>query len=228
MITGHFPDEMMTGKICLQLEIDDDKQFEKENNKYVMFAVAFGFIGLVIVKYYNFRVTRFLSGFCPQGRLSCIGVYKRNVISLSDTSNLLIIWYTANFVQVAFLYFIANQEKSHSKKFVFFVWNIKGFIFNEGFNFVLPLSLEIPSEIKPFDATNKFYVRKASVLEPRLRPVLKLNDQSNIQVQTRKDIKMKLLLSIPTPEEDTQHSKSYRCTTYCEPHKHVARCIQHK
>ena len=98
MITGHFPDEMMTGKICLQLEIDDDKQFEKENNKYVMFAVAFGFIGLVIVKYYNFRVTRFLSGFCPQGRLSCIGVYKRNVISLSDTSNLLIIWYTANFV----------------------------------------------------------------------------------------------------------------------------------
>ena len=166
IVRGGYPENTKTGKICLQVNIWGNNTFEKENWKLFLLNFAFSPIGLFFVYYLNLRVKRFLTGFCPMKKFSCIGVYKRNVISLSQTILWLHVWWFVHFSHMALLQFLTNQEQPYSKEGLFLFWNIKGFLFNEGLTFIIPLVLQIPKTTSPSGNIIQFYVRKPEHLVP--------------------------------------------------------------
>ena len=93
LVLGSFPREGIDGRICL-LRDTSPELVEKVEGTRVRKLVYISFMSLDIFNlfYFNSRVNRFLKGFCPNGRMSCIGLYKRNVIDLSQTVYLTLEW----------------------------------------------------------------------------------------------------------------------------------------
>ena len=109
-----------------------------------------------------------MKGFCPRKRMSCIGVYKRNVISLQTTMHWLMFWTVAMLLEYTLCTLLTVHGDVFSPQTAFWIWNVKCFLLNEGLHFVLPALLELPDclERKKM-GRNTFYVRKPGILEPR-------------------------------------------------------------
>ena len=186
----------MAGRICLlqSASSDDNKFFVSESYKLNMFQLFFPLLNISIILYLRIRVKRFMSELCPRKQMSCIGMYKRNVISLQMTICWLIIWDLSSFLDYGFqtlLAVLAKQDISLSTPIVFWIWNIKGFVFNEGLHFVLPSFLEIPSNFDRKRKRNAFYARKPGSLEPRRETV----EESELKEKKSSKKQNSLLLS---------------------------------
>ena len=129
------------------------------------------FMSPLLVTIFNsygcWRVRRFIRGHCPRGRMSCIGVYRRNVITLKETSILLNILCCSSVIDSVIQAVFPNLDKILEGKVLFWIWNIKGISFNEGLFLTLPLFLEIPFECKPPNERGNFYVSAPKILVPR-------------------------------------------------------------
>ena len=108
-----------------------------------------------------------MRGHCPKGKLSCIGVYRRNVITLKETSRLIFILCFSSFIDSVIQAVFPNLDKILDGKVLFWIWNIKGISFNEGLFLTLPLLLEIPIESEPTKGKPYFYVSAPDLLLPR-------------------------------------------------------------
>ena len=129
------------------------------------------FITPLLVTIFNWyicwRVRRFMRGHCPRGRMSCIGVYRRNVITLKETSSLLYILCFSSFIDSVIQAVFPNLDKIVEGRVLFWMWNIKGISFNEGLFLTLPLFLDIPFESEPTKGKTEFYVSVPTLLLPR-------------------------------------------------------------
>ena len=123
--------------------------------------------------------------------MSCIGVYKRNVISLQTTIHWLMFWNVGVLLDYAFYTLLTAQGEYFSPQTAFWIWNVKDFLLNEGLHFALPALLEVPDRLdREKMGKNKFYVRKPGILEPRRAEVLKAKtvkeEPSSLMLSARK------------------------------------------
>ena len=163
LIKGNFIlQDLNRGRACLLGNIPDysvEVQYTKKAITYALIASAF--IRLV---YFKFKVKRFITGLCPNGKMSCLGNFKRNVISLNQT-----FWWFMWWCFSSTLCCISPDygKDYFSDKTQFCIWNLSGFIGYEGLLLCLPFLLDIPSQGTVSETNAEFYVRKP-VLEPRI------------------------------------------------------------
>ena len=106
--------------------------------------------------------------------MSCIRRYRRNVLSLKQTTAWVMLWCLSGVADICLETVFIRYKEEWSRDTLFWIWNIKGFLANEFLHLLIPLTLSIPSDQGSENLTNvEFYVHKPSVLIPR-RP----NDQN--------------------------------------------------
>ena len=150
--------------------------------KAIIYAfISIGFFGLVRFK---LKVRRFISGLCPNGRMSCVGNFKRNVINLNQTFLGFVWWcFAMTFCCISIDY----GDGYLSAKTQFWIWNLSGFLGYEGMQLFLPFLLDVPSQGSVPSTNPEFYVRKPN-LEPRIPKYSIDNVNTNISkfIYTRK------------------------------------------
>ena len=169
LVLGTFPRDGIDGRICL-LRDASPELVDKVEGARVRKLVYISFMSLDIFNlfYFNSRVNRFLKGFCPNGRMSCIGLYKRNVINLSQTVYLTFLGVVFIILRMASVLFIQENTLELSKKANFWVWNINEVFSCEGFYFFcFPFMLNVEgSKTQAPQRPTMFYVRKPTI-QPR-------------------------------------------------------------
>ena len=82
MIGGIFPEKTFRGKVCLlqDLKRGDEKIYKKD-----LFARFFIAIQIFYATRFLYRMTRYINGQCPGGKMCSIGKYRRNVLGLKST-----------------------------------------------------------------------------------------------------------------------------------------------
>ena len=161
---GGFPANSHKGRICLLLEADPTVDYEWK--KYKLFPIMLCSVALMFCAYTHSRIKRFLRGFCPNKRYSCIMPYKRNILNFKTS----LVW--TEFV----LYFgvfdllvltVVNEYRSQmSSKTRYLIWNTYSSALMEVLHLLIPLFLVIPEPSTTGDKLREFYVRQPA-LEPR-------------------------------------------------------------
>ena len=204
ILQGTFPSQTVAGRVCLlqSASAGGSAFYESDAYKLNMFRLFFPLLNISIIIYLRSRVKRFVSGLCPRKQMSCIGVYKRNVISLQNTICWLTIWYISSFLDIVLQHLMEVQGHSLSRQVVFWIWNVKGFIFNEGLHFVLPSLLEVPNSFEK--RGTGFYARKPGSLEPRREEVNNLPSKPNTGEQVKQAIEQTKQATEKTGEQIKQ------------------------
>jgi hypothetical protein len=205
LVKGIFPSSIKVGKICLLLDISGGDSHLKVD----LIQLAFVTIDLFFIKYINWRIDRFLSGFCPGNKMSCIGVYKINVICFKDTTKMLHVLILVGIFLIISRTIFEHLDKTLSPITIFWIWSIYGIMFDM-FVFFLPFSFELPDDTIYEKHTSTFYVRKLPpVLEPR-RPIYKPNiGQEYSPHKADKE---------STVHEPNQVHNEPNCLIYCKVH----------
>ena len=162
LIKGNFPEGTGPGRVCL---MGSAREQTHDNAKLKILQFMSPLLVTIFNCYACWRVRRFIRGHCPRGRMSCIGVYRRNVITLKETSNLLHILCFSSVIDSVIQAVFPNLDLEG--KVLFWIWNIKGISFNEGLFLTLPLFLDIPFESEPTKGKVDFYVSAPRFLFPR-------------------------------------------------------------
>ena len=103
---------------------------------------------------------------CPLGRRSCIGLYRRNVLSLKQTLAWVLLWCLSGIVDIGLQVVFIFYKEEWTSETIFWIWNIKGAASNELFHMLIPFALSVPTDEGSEDSSD-FYVQKPSVLVPR-------------------------------------------------------------
>ena len=116
---------------------------------------------------------QFMRSHCPLGKMSCIGRYRRNVLTLNQTMAWVVLWCLSGILDICLQVLFIYYKEQWSSETLFWIWNTKGFVANEGLLILIPFALSVPSEgSSETSSSTGFYVHKPSVLEPR-RPLIK-------------------------------------------------------
>ena len=149
-----------SGRVCRLQQVE----YEEYTYTHLLYVCAFGFIGVFTMSYFSWMIRRFLSGHCPDRKYSCIGVYKRNVITLKQTAMWYLLTVATGVIDRAFEFSAFHHQQQFSREAWFLLWTLKGFLIYEGFYFLLPFALTLPQ-----DWTEKpFFMTKFDHLEPRV------------------------------------------------------------
>ena len=109
--------------------------------------------------------------YCPLGRMSCIGRYPRNVLTLKQTMAWVVLWCCSGIADICLQEVFIRYREQWSSETLFWIWNIKGFAVNEGLHILIPFALAVPTDGRSENSSSiGFYVHKPSVLVPR-RPI---------------------------------------------------------
>ena len=162
IIRGNSPIHSLNkARACLLGNLEDHSSKIHSKNKGI--AVTFGAIILIRLVLDRLKLKRFIFRLCPNGRMSCMGKFRRNVIDLNQTY-WGIVWHV-----VAGLMCCVSVDYGQgflSVKTQFWIWNLSEFISYEGAHFILPFLLKIPDQGVCQSSEADFYVRKP-VLVPR-------------------------------------------------------------
>ena len=107
-----------------------------------------------------------MQSYCPLGRRSCIGLYRRNVLSLKQTLAWVLLWCLSGIVDIGLQAVFIFYKEEWTSETIFWIWNIKGAASNELFHILIPFALSVPTDEGSEDSSD-FYVQKPSVLVPR-------------------------------------------------------------
>ena len=88
---GTFSQDSVRGRICLLYPINNGPAEQKPIIYQGLFLI-WGFVSISYVIYLSSRSKRFIKAMCPGEKMSCIGRYKRNVLSYRETCALSIAW----------------------------------------------------------------------------------------------------------------------------------------
>ena len=149
------------GRACMLGNMTDNS-FE-EHSKLKFIGVAFNVLVVIRIIFLKVKVKTFVHGFCPKGKMSCLGNFRRNVITFNFS-----FWWMVWWIWVLMFCCISVDycRSFLSVKAQFWMWNISEIIGCEGAHFVLPFLLKMPNQGTDPSGTIDFYVRKP-VLEPR-------------------------------------------------------------
>jgi hypothetical protein len=147
------------GRACL---LEEHREVIAETEKTNMMSIVFPALVVFFFTWQRFSCKRFLAGLCPRGRMSCVGKYKRNVLTLDDTYFFLI---ANSFCRIGGT-FLGLYASRLSPVAHFWVWNSTATLWTEGFYLMLPFFLTAPESCSETVVFAHFYVRKPS-LEPR-------------------------------------------------------------
>ena len=178
---GTFPEGLKSGKFCLlaplKLNGDGGQSLpdlnlgslspKTDTFQFAYILLVFPCICLIWLFYFKWRVKRFMNGLCPLGKMSCVGVYRRNVISFNQTLSGAVFWSFFGPMLDMFLQSgLTELEGIISRSTMFWIWNIKGFALND-LLFLFPFVLKIPARQKSFVKPSNFFVIYPKSLEPR-------------------------------------------------------------
>ena len=167
LLKGNFAlQDMNRGKACLLGDMPE--HLSKSQFKYKGVARAFCVILAVRTTFQLRQLRLFISQLCPNKRMSCLGKYRRNVISLRQTYWWVLWWCVA---MTASCLSVDYGQPYLSARAQFWIWNISGIIGYEGVHFILPFFLDVPIEMERRSSSVKFYVQEP-VLEPRTLHIL--------------------------------------------------------
>ena len=157
---GTFGDTIL-GKVCLLEPLNLREAFVAESRGRLITLA-----NLAITEFYNqwlaWKVRRLLRGLCPNKRMSCIGNYRRNLMSLGENSRYLSLWNAFCFLDSFILLFLKLSPSA-----MFWTQNILSFIVLDVFQgLVIPLRMEVPQRTERKEA-GIFYSRPLGVLLPR-------------------------------------------------------------
>ena len=167
IIKGKF-NKALLPKICLLRPYKND-----DFTTHHLVPMIFPLIIMFVCKYLTFKVTRFMRGICPNNRMSSIGSYRRNLLTLEDTCKYLQYWVLWACVDPLLVYYsYINPIIPLSPNVVAAIPNFLNFIVIGFFyGFVLPIRMKIPwNPLNKSKNSRPFYVRQEK-LEPR-RPLM--------------------------------------------------------
>ena len=107
-----------------------------------------------------------MRSFCPLGRRSCIGRYRRNVLTLKQTMAWVLLWCLSGIVDICLQTVFIFYKEEWTSETIFWIWNIKGAASNEVFHILIPFALSVPTD-EGSENSSDFYVEKPSILVPR-------------------------------------------------------------
>ena len=168
LFRNNFLEGTTKGQICLLLNLDGD---DDGRHKFIMIRTTFAIGNIILAHYLQLRVKSFLSGHCPQKKMSCIGIYPRNLISFRSTLVWNDAWCALVLLDVLLEIFFRSSSNHFSSTVMFWIWNVKGFISVEGFHLIFPHCFDLPYYKTDNLSPVKFYVRSEKVLVPRRAPV---------------------------------------------------------
>ena len=169
-LKGQFPQGSVRGTICLLTPIDNEPH---KKNLVLVYGInlIYGFISTVYVFYLAFRCIRFTKTMCPGKKMSCIGKYKRNVLSYGDTVALSVAWNTNTMLFPVFMEFLEHLHIS--PKAVFLVDTFYYVFTYEIVTLLIVFTLsnrDFPVHSAP-PKISQFYVHSPpNLLEPRRPP----------------------------------------------------------
>ena len=149
------------------LGIMPDNSFE-EFTKMKFIGIAFNLLVLSRILYLKRKVKAFLNGLCPKGAMTCLGGFRRNLITFNATF-LWIVWW--NCVLLFCCISVDYGRSFLSAKTQFWIWNISETLGCEGAHFIFPFLLQLPSQGSAPLGRVDFYVRDPD-MEPRRPPIL--------------------------------------------------------
>jgi hypothetical protein len=159
-------DSSTLGRVCLLRTLQPDKVAVKGRVANLAIPCLYEFFN----QYYSYKVRQYLTGLCPRGRMACIGHYRRNLITLKDTSRYITYWTMFSFVHSALLIVPMTSKTSYmTPEMVFWTTSLLSFAFINIFHgIILPLSMTVPWRKEGgHDEERPFYTRRPSRLEPR-------------------------------------------------------------
>ena len=230
-LLGMFPQDVRKGRICLLLDIDkNDSQYQEKTEKVVLISLAFCGIMLFVVRYMTWRVNRFIRGVCPRRKMSCIGAYRRNILTFQQTSTWFQAWVFWTTMDNLIFVYVQKYETDFSKENLLWFLFIHNFVFVQVVHSMIPLILSIPSDGNENGKRIQFYVREQSLLEPRRcssqSSRLILAKECRQEVDSDRNESPEPTPTIPNNSpEPTYHTYEhaalpYPCTFYCR-HKDV-------
>ena len=186
-----------------------DSEYEHEYLKTRLAAWVFPGLATYFNWYNSRKTSRFLRGFCPKGRMSCMGRYRRNLLSFRETSNLLLYLALLAFLESGSMLVFSGDTSPLEPENVFFFHNS---IWVLGFGLVIGLLLphsvdqtvllNLGSEAEKRDKASFYSGRPSKVLEPRRPPnVSQKLQQAGWLEKHRKKQHRRFVASLPTIEE---------------------------
>ena len=88
-----------------------------------------------------------MRSYCPLGRQSCIGRYRRNVLTLKQTMAWVLLWCVSGIVDICLQALFIFYKEEWSSETIFWIWNIKGAAWNEVFHILIPFALSVPTDV---------------------------------------------------------------------------------
>ena len=127
------------GRICLMLPLEPN--FKEIRGRLLL--MSYFLVGVVSNKYFSLKVKICLHGICPKKTMSCIGNYRRNMLSFENTSHLWAIYCLLETFVITMPMFCGNQWLT--PKVVFWSHTILSFVFVEiGHGKILPMKMVVP------------------------------------------------------------------------------------
>ena len=163
---GDFLETSSGAKICLLKPMKEERGSQNILKQNVMCLVVL-FDQLVFTLYSNKRVSTLRKRLCPDGKMSCIGKYRRNVIDYREARTFSL--YTNFIVIVDVILVMVYDNFDVDPKIVFYIDSMVMVILSETvfFCIVSKLSMEtIPEEIEAVQVA-QFYSRPPGVPIPR-------------------------------------------------------------
>ena len=187
-----------------------------------------------------------MRSFCPLGRQSCIGRYRRNVLTLKQTVAWVLLWCLSGILDISLQAVFIFYKEEWSSGTIFWIWNIKGAASNELFHILIPFALSVPTD-EGSENSSDFYVQKPSVLLPRrpceealwkpckrilvqeyvgtpAPPKKKKEESSEICAKETQMDKVLPLIETQTEEmilsiPNLSQKSAFPCTLYCKAHQ---------
>ena len=228
------------------LEATKEDSQEKTNGiQLILFHSIVPLLYILIAAYLNWKVKKFMEKHCPRNRMSCIGLFKRNVLTFKQTSSLFHICCFSSLVAAGLQILFILENDAFSRTSRFWIWNIKELIFNDGWFFAFCL-IEVPSYTVGEERSQCFYVTKPAALEPRrtTHSELLFNVSQTTVLGTKTqgyktnsqhapflvvDVPLFKQLQNKSPTTHVPRSpqnnpkKAYHCTIYCKNHGVLSR-----
>lgn len=163
-----------------------------------MFGVA-----CVAINYLDQSINIFIEGYCPKRKMSSIGFYQRNVLSLKQTKWLFYYLYLFWTVKALVWYLFDTNWFNLSTKSLFYIWYFKDTVLYEIMFLSFPLLLQAPKENANICKPVNFFMTKQLFLEPR-RYFMKTAQESRLPQNVMN----------PTLSESRSVYKRYNVTKY--------------
>ena len=148
-------------RVCIREDIQGPGSI-KDGRKHVMMNFVFPLLIIIFITWQRFSTQHFLSGLCPRGRMSCIGKFRRNILSLRSTYVLLMALSCCRGAGSLLIHYSDQMTPSTH----FWLWNTSAALWGEGAYLLLPWLLSAPEASGRRVVFAHFYVRKPPV-DPR-------------------------------------------------------------